>query len=300
MSNLHISISAEPVAHLGSFVITNSMLTSLVVTVFIVLFALAANRSLKSTGKPSKFQSMVEMMIESLHNLVIGIAGEGKRAAIFGPVVVSFFFFIIFNNWVGLIPGVGTIGFMEQPEVEKVEAVQPINNETEAVAKVDEHGETQVVESTEAVIAPTQETAVEEVKHEAKFIPYFRAATADLNTTIALALISVALTQVFGLMFQKVGYLTKFFNFKSPIGFLLGLLELVLETAKIASFSFRLFGNVFAGEVLIAVIMFLVPVIVPMPFYGLEVFVGFIQALVFSLLSLVFFNMATVGHGEEH
>jgi len=82
--------------------------------------------------------------------------------------------------------------------------------------------------------------------------------------------------------------------------FFVGLLETVLEFAKIMSFAFRLFGNIFAGEVLLAVMMFLVPVVVPMPFYGMELFVGFIQALVFSMLSLVFFNLATMGHEEEH
>lgn len=248
MSSLHISISAEPLTHIGSFVVTNAMFTSVIGTFLLFTFALAANRSLKLTGKPSKFQSLVEMLVEAIHHLVVGVVGEGRKAALFGPLIISFFLFIMFNNWIGLIPGVGTIGFQE----------------------------------------------------ERGFVPLFRAATSDLNTTIALAIISVALTQVFGFMYQKLGYLTKFFNFSNPMAFIVGLLELVLEVAKIASFSFRLFGNIFAGEVLIAVMMFLIPVIVPMPFYGLEIFVGFIQALVFALLSLVFFNMATIGHDEEH
>ncbi|HZZ98941.1 MAG TPA: F0F1 ATP synthase subunit A [Candidatus Saccharimonadia bacterium] len=246
MSQLEISISAEPIAHLGNFVVTNSMLTSVIGTALLLIFVFAANRSLKKSGKPSKFQSLVEFMVEALHNLVVGIAGPGKKTALFAPFIVSFFLFIMFNNWIGLIPGVGTIGITEA----------------------------------------------------GKFVPIFRAATSDLNTTIALAIISVAVTQVFGFMFQKVGYLKKYFNFSNPINFFLGILELVLEFAKIISFAFRLFGNIFAGEVLIAVMMFLVPVIVPMPFYGLELFVGFIQALVFALLSLVFFNMAAAGHEE--
>jgi F-type H+-transporting ATPase subunit a len=131
------------------------------------------------------------------------------------------------------------------------------------------------------------------------FIPFLRGATADLNTTFALAIASVFSIQYFGFSSLKLGYLKKFFNFSSPIMFLSGILELVSEFAKIMSFAFRLFGNVFAGEVLLMVIAFLVPVVAPLPFFGLEIFVGFIQALVFSMLTLIFLNIATQSHGEE-
>lgn len=124
--------------------------------------------------------------------------------------------------------------------------------------------------------------------------PLLRAPSADLNMTLALALSSVGLIQYFGLKSLGSAYLTKFFNFKNPIFTFVGILELISELAKIISFAFRLFGNIFAGEVLLAVTAFLIPLIVPVPFYGLEVFVGFIQALVFSMLTLVFLNMATV------
>jgi F-type H+-transporting ATPase subunit a len=95
-------------------------------------------------------------------------------------------------------------------------------------------------------------------------------------------------------------YFTKFFNFKNPILTYVGLLELISEFAKVISFTFRLFGNIFAGEVLLVVIAFIVPLFAPLPFLGLEIFVGLIQALVFSMLSLVFMNMATVSHDQEH
>ncbi len=124
--------------------------------------------------------------------------------------------------------------------------------------------------------------------------PLLRAPSADLNMTLALALTSVGLIQYFGFKSLGAGYLNKFFNFKNPIFTFVGILELISELAKVISFAFRLFGNIFAGEVLLGVTAFLIPVIVPIPFYGLEVFVGFIQALVFSMLTLVFLNMATV------
>ncbi|MFA6550582.1 MAG: F0F1 ATP synthase subunit A [Candidatus Gracilibacteria bacterium] len=135
-------------------------------------------------------------------------------------------------------------------------------------------------------------------------VPFLRSVNADVNMTAGIALISVVMTQVYGLTTLKLGYLKKFFvnPFKDPVGTFVGILELVSEFAKIVSFTFRLFGNIFAGEVLLAVIAFLVPFIAPLPFYGLEMFVAFVQALVFSLLTLVFFTMATVSHGdhEEH
>jgi F-type H+-transporting ATPase subunit a len=129
---------------------------------------------------------------------------------------------------------------------------------------------------------------------EGKFLPIFRSATADLNTTLAFAMISVIIIQISGVMalgFFKYG--KKFFNFSSPINFFVGLLELISEFAKIISFSFRLFGSVFAGEVLLTVITGLVPWIIPLPFYGLEIFIGGIQALVFVLLTVVFIKIAT-------
>jgi F-type H+-transporting ATPase subunit a len=129
------------------------------------------------------------------------------------------------------------------------------------------------------------------------FIPFIRSASADLNVTLALAIISVISVQVMGIAalgFFK--YAGKFFinPFHKPyfIGTFVGILELIGEIAKLISFSFRLFGNIFAGEVLLAVMLMLVPYLVPLPFLALEIFVGLIQALVFSMLTLVFLKMA--------
>ncbi len=131
-----------------------------------------------------------------------------------------------------------------------------------------------------------------------KFVPYLRAATSDLNTTLALAIVSMFCVQYYGFKFQKGHYLKKFLNFSSPIMFFVGILEFISDISKIISFSFRLFGNIFAGEVLLMVIAFLVPVVGTLPFFGLELFVGFIQALVFSMLTLVFLNVASAAHEE--
>lgn len=133
------------------------------------------------------------------------------------------------------------------------------------------------------------------------FIPFFRPPSSDLNFTVALGVVSVMTAQILGIaslgFFKHMG---KFFTFKKgPIYTFVGLLELVSEIAKMVSFSFRLFGNIFAGEVLLTVIAAIVPFVVPLPFYALEVFVALVQALVFTMLSLVFFTMATASHDEH-
>ncbi len=125
-------------------------------------------------------------------------------------------------------------------------------------------------------------------------VPFLRSSSADLNVTIAIAVVAVASLQVMGVAtIGFVKYASKFFNFKNPILFFVGILEIVSEVAKMISFSFRLFGNIFAGEVLLTVVLFLLPWFAPLPFLFLELFVGFIQALVFSMLTLVFLTMAT-------
>ncbi len=130
---------------------------------------------------------------------------------------------------------------------------------------------------------------------EQVLVPFLRSSSADLNVTLALAIFSVVTVQVVGVVALGAWrYASRFFNFRSPVGFFVGLLELVLEVAKMISFSFRLFGNIFAGEVLLLVMLFLVPYLIPLPFLALELFVGFVQALVFAMLTTVFLHMATV------
>lgn len=131
-------------------------------------------------------------------------------------------------------------------------------------------------------------------------VPLFRGGNADLNSTLALAIIAVVGTHAAGLRhLGALSHIGRFLNFRSPIGFFVGVLELVSEFAKILSFSFRLFGNIFAGEVLLLIVAALVPYFAPLPFFGLELFVGFVQALVFSVLTLVFLELASA-HGEGY
>lgn len=128
-------------------------------------------------------------------------------------------------------------------------------------------------------------------------LSFLRSPSSDLNFTIGLAIVSVLVTQIMGI--AAIGffkYSSRFISFKSPVSLFVGLLELVSEVAKLISFSFRLFGNIFAGEVLLIVVGVLVPIIVPLPFLMLEIFVGFVQALVFSMLTLVFLKIATTTH----
>ena len=292
---MHVSVAAETLFKLGPLPITNSLLVTFMVSVLLVLIAVKISSSIKSV--PSRFQSLFEIVIEALLSLIEGVAGKKQGREIF-PLLATFFLFIILGNWSGLIPGVGSIGFYEEVKPEEESAILPDQNAVyaESVA-VNRNTETNdVVEVTEN---SNEETAVEsaesETSHEV-FVPIFRGATADLNTTIALALISVFMIKYYGLKHLKLKYLKKFFDFSNPINAFIGILELVSDFSKIISFAFRLFGNIFAGEVLLTVISFLIPFLVPLPFIGLEIFVGFIQALVFTMLTLVFISMATAHH----
>ena len=272
--SLHVSISAETIFHIFGLEISNSIFTSIIVSMFLIVFAILFNKyKFKITNNPGSLQNFVEMIVEALYNFVYSITENTKKTILFFPIIATFFLFIILNNYVGLLPGVGSI-MVEKESIAVVEHLP------------------------EPVIADQHEKeAVEEPP--AHMAPLFRAATADLNTTLALAMISVILTQIFGISHLGLSYFKKFIDFSSPINFVVGILETVLEFAKIISFAFRLFGNIFAGEVLLVVMTYLISIVVPAPFYALELFVGFIQALVFSMLSLIFFNLATKGHHEE-
>ncbi|TSC62250.1 MAG: F-type H+-transporting ATPase subunit a [Parcubacteria group bacterium Gr01-1014_48] len=129
------------------------------------------------------------------------------------------------------------------------------------------------------------------------FVPFFRSSASDINFTLALAFVSITAVQWFGIVALGAWkHTAKFLNFKSPIDFFIGILELFSEVSKTISFSFRLFGNVFAGEVLLMIVSFLLPYVGPIPFLFLEIFVGFIQALVFTMLTAIFIKIATAEH----
>ena len=305
-----VAVRAEalPGVTIGGVAFTNAFLTALVVDVVLVVLAILGTRKMRLV--PSGLQNLLEWIIEALYNLTESVA-TAKWAPRFFTVVATIFFYVLFSNWFGLVPGLAAVGVCEEHHVEDVEhAAFP-----GLAAPLLDHPE-------EAPRPPLGCQAGEVI------IPIFRSPSTDLNNNFALALVSVGMTQVFGVMALGIGYFSKFFNVKGMIGafgpdaqgqrrgcagmlgafmfggidFFVGILELISEFAKIISFSFRLFGNIFAGEVMLLVLASLVPLILTIPFLGLEVFVGLIQAFIFFILTLAFFSIATVSHGngEEH
>jgi F-type H+-transporting ATPase subunit a len=137
------------------------------------------------------------------------------------------------------------------------------------------------------------------IEHNGHEVSLFRSPAADLNFTLAFAVISVLVTNAIGMTATGAfNHLGKYFNLKGPIEFFVGILEIVSEIAKIVSLTFRLFGNVFAGEVLLTIVSFLAPYFIPLPFMFLELFVGAIQAFIFAMITLVSISLHTADH--EH
>lgn len=299
---LHIAISPETLFQVGGFDVTNTLFTSYVVTIFLLAFLIIANIKLKQTNKPQGLQNILEAIVDGLYSFFDTITGSAKRTAQLTPIIASFFIFIMLNNWVELLPGFHTIVYTGEPTVKLVD-IPFVSNAEPAHAVEHEVAPLVDPELTEAAhdedVVEYEETTHDSTSEEEHNtgVALFRGAHADLNMTLALSLISVAAVQYFGLKTLGGSYLKKYINFSSPIMFFVGILELISEFSKVLSFAFRLFGNIFAGEVLIGVISFLIPAFLPIPFIGLEIFVGFIQALVFSMLSLVFMNMAMT---QEH
>lgn len=305
----HISIKGEHVLDFIGFPVTNSILTTLLVLIgFYFLASYYYNESRKKDK--GLFYYALNSALTYLHNLFHTVLHNKTNT--FFALLMSFFFFILLNNWSGLIPGVGSV-LIKEPETPKQEAVvnnnAAVNEEIQTITddhgnvivveeQTDDHGE--ALEATETEAGLTTETAGKEESHEVHKVPLFRGGTADLNTTVALALISVFITQFFGFKYLGAGvHLGKYFNFSSPVMLFVGILELILEFARILSFSFRLFGNIFAGEVLLTVVPFLLPVFlsfVSTPMFFMEIFVGLVQAMVFTMLSAVFINMAIAEH----
>lgn len=251
---MHISLAAETLFHLGPLPVTNSLLVGSFVVALLLVAAFSLSKNLSDV--PRGIQNIAEALVEIMLGYADSVTGDRAKSIRFMPMVGAIFFFVLTANWLGLLPGFGSIGL----------------NATEEGRQV--------------------------------FIPFFRAASADLNFTLALAIVSVVSAQIYGM--RSVGplaYWGKFFvpPWRSPyfIGTFVGALELVSEFAKVISFSFRLFGNVFAGEVLLMAMGFLAPYLTPIPFIFMEIFVGLVQATVFAMLSLVFFTIASAGHGES-
>lgn len=260
-----ISVAAETIFEIAGFPITNSMVNAWIGIVVFLIVGLIVRK--KASLTPRGFLNFIDYIVEMLLVKAEEVVGDRERTRKFFPICASLFLLILVSNWMGLLPGVGSIGIWEMEGAEKV------------------------------------------------LVPIFRPATSDLNFTVAIAIFSVAMAHIFGLFsLGFVAYISRFVNFRgifrafkhgpmavlvSLVEFCVGLLEIISEFAKILSLSLRLFGNIFAGEVLLTVIYMLVSFIVPLPFMFLELLVGAIQATVFAMLTLVFMKSMSDAHGEE-
>lgn len=288
----HIQVAPEPLTEtplftlpvIGEFIPTNTLLAILVVDVILIVIALMVRAATRSGEMvPKGISGAMEAMMEALYNLTEGSAGKWAKSIF--PWFATITLMVLFANWLELIPGVDSIGILHKTE--HGFPLLPLTQGISAIVKG-------------------------EAAHGAAYniIPYIRVPSTDLNFTLSLAIISVVMTQVIGLRAQGPKYLTKFFNvttlFKKPglglMDLLVSILELISEFSKLLSFTFRLFGNIFAGSVL----LFLVGSILPAGASWLqsgvllfEFFIGLIQAIVFGMLTMVFMSMATHGHSEE-
>ncbi len=279
-------ITKEPLFTLpviGDFYLTNTMLAMLLMDVVIILIAVLVRRGVrKNPVAPKGIAGAFEMVVDMLYKMTESAAGKYAKKVF--PWFATIMILVLFANLIKLLPGFETVGFLE--ESEHGYAIQALSG--------------------------NWYTLLNEEAHEGGFVltSYFRALSTDLNFTLALALISVLMTQVIGVQVQGPRYFSKFINFttmfKKPffgfMDFIVGLLELISELSKILSFTFRLFGNMFAGMVLMALVGAMVPVFVPSMIMMFELFIGAIQAYVFGMLTLTFMAQATHGHSgeEEH
>jgi F-type H+-transporting ATPase subunit a len=266
-----IKIQPDVIFNINGFQITNTLIgTWLSVIVLIVLFYFGTRQR---ELIPSGLQNAVEWIVEYLLSLVQGVAGKDKGRKFF-PLVATFFVFILFCNLLDVFPGVETFGWIDLTALSAAHLPPPTS--------IFLFGD-----------------------YSNKIAPWIRPGTSDLNLTLAMALVSVITTQAFG--FYTLGWrehLGKYFNFRALfklnfqgfIEFFVGILEIVTELSRILSFSFRLFGNVFAGSAVLAVFAFILPFAADIVFIPFELFIAFVQALIFSLLTLVFLEIATTSH----
>lgn len=263
---MSVPLAAEPIAQIAGLTITNSMVNAWIVAIILITVAAVLRFTVKE--RPGTFQNAVEALFEFLLKTFDSVTHDRERTKKFFPIVTTFFLFILLNNWLGQLPGTGTFGVWGYM-----------------------HGKLEL-------------------------IPILRPATADINMTLALGTFAILLTHIMGIgtlgffrhvnKYIQLGSLAKSFT-KGPMGvmtafieFGVGLIELAGEFARAISLSLRLFGNIFAGEVLITVMLGLAAYAVPLPFQALELLVGVIQATVFSMLTLVFLTLATEKPHGEH
>lgn len=247
----HISISPEVLFHVGPLAVTNAQLLGLVGSIILIWILVNTMRAIKR-GSRSRFMHAVMWMFESLYDTTVEVIGDKRVAHKVLPLAVTLMFFFLINNWLGILPFVGSVMY-----------------------------------------------------HDA---PLFRGAAADLNTTFALAIISMVTAQAWAIKRQGfIGNIKRYIvnPFKDPLHAFEGALEIVAEFSRTLALSLRIFGNVFGGEVLLGVIALLTswaaPLALPL-FYGLELFVGAVQAYVFFMLTVAFISLGLPGgdaHGES-
>jgi F-type H+-transporting ATPase subunit a len=276
-------LAAETLFTINNFPVSNSLINSSIAVVLFAILAFFVNRGIKKYYSqpiaPKAFINFCEWVIETLFGYFDQVTGDRKKTIKFLPIVGSFFFFILISNWMGLLPGTGSLGIYGL-----------------------HHGKVEL-------------------------IPLLRPANADLNTTLGLAIFAVIASHILGIMaigffkyankFIKLGDIYKAFISFNPvkilvavIEFFVGFIEVFSEVAKMVSLSLRLYGNIFAGEVLLTVIASLIQGYgafgIPLPFIALELIVGIVQATVFSMLTLVYLTIATAeihsheADGEAH
>jgi F-type H+-transporting ATPase subunit a len=263
-----VELPAEPVLHLGHFAVTNTLIASWFTIIVLAVLSFFLTRKMKLI--PGKRQAIAEAIVEGLLNFVESVAGKKHARALFTGVA-TIFLYVISNAYLALLPFFGSIGIFE---------------------------------------------------HDGKFAPLFRAANTDVNVPLSIAIASFVCVEYWGMRALGVThYLGEFINvrqmleglkqlFKGKIGqgamdivfgfinLFVGVLEIFSHLTRMLSFTFRLFGNMTAGEILILVSSFLIPAVFSIPFYGLELLIGLIQALIFSGLTLVFGTIAVSPHEE--
>jgi len=288
---MHVSIASEKLFTLFGLTISNTIVTAVIVVFLISIFIFILYRKL-SYDTPGKTQILFEMVVEYLGGMVENLLGKVHAHKILG-FLFTFMFFILISNWFGLLPIVPNL---------------VIANKTHETKIIEETSDEHVIskENTESPITFgtcfkerncfLTLNGIERLEHTTHVL---RAPTTDLSMTISLAILAVIATNFSGFYALKLKYLGKFFNFSNAIDGVVGILELLSEFIKIISFSFRLFGNIFAGELLLIIMTSLTYGLATLPFLFFETFVGLIQAFVFFILLAIFISLAVEDHSQH-
>jgi F-type H+-transporting ATPase subunit a len=319
----HVTLAPETVAMLGPLPFTNTMVALVIAEVILLVTGILATRRMQLV--PSGLQNFWEAVVEFWETQAHQLIGP-QLARTWLPLVLTVFALIWFSNYLHFVPGFDSIGLLCKPGTCPGEITVAQEKELTGATVMEEgkiehhttfdvawpsgvpgqgvgliHGMTEPAEG-----APAEPDHVMDEGYV--FVPFFRVAASDLNFTLALALICFLAVEVVGFRRYGAKYLTKFFHFdfshgvfQGVLNIFVGLIELISEFARVISWSFRLFGNVFAGSVLLVVFMFLIPFLFVVPIYALELFVGLIQAFVFAILILAFITLAVAPlHGDDH